>query len=229
MTEQKEKKEMILYKILILGNSSVGKTSFLIRFCDDKFDSDTLTTVGVDYKKKFIKKNGQKIKLHICDTAGQERFRAIAKNLYKNADGIILMYDISNKKSFKDIKDWINSIKDNIDFDKIGLVIVGNKIDLETERVIDEEMRKDLEKKENIKVLETSVKNNINVNDVFIELIDRMEKLNLGTKHQSSYDDDNDEEEDNPEKQTIKLNNKDMPKNSNNNNNNCCLKRNKQK
>lgn len=229
MTEQKEKKEMILYKILILGNSSVGKTSFLIRFCDDKFDSDTLTTVGVDYKKKFIKKNGQKIKLHICDTAGQERFRAIAKNLYKNADGIILMYDISNKKSFKDIKDWIISIKDNIDFNKIGLVIVGNKIDLETERVIDEEMRKDLEKKENIKVLETSVKNNINVNDVFIELIDRMEKLNLGTKHQSSYDDDNDEEEDNPEKQTIKLNNKDMPKNSNNNNNNCCLKRNKQK
>lgn len=229
MTEQKEKTEMILYKILILGNSSVGKTSFLIRFCDDKFGSDTLTTVGVDYKKKFIKKNGQKIKLHICDTAGQERFRAIAKNLYKNADGIILMYDISNKKSFKDIKDWIISIKDNIDFNKIGLVIVGNKIDLKNEREIDEEMRQDLEKKENIKVLEASAKDNINVNDVFIELIDRMEKLNLGAKHQSSYDDDNDEEEDNPEKQTIKLKNNDMPKNSNNNNNNCCLKKKKQK
>ena len=112
MAEQKGKTEMILYKILILGNSSVGKTSFLVRFCDEKFDPETLTTVGVDYKKKFIKRNEKKIKLQICDTAGQERFRAIARNLYKNADGIVLMYDISNKKSFQDIKDWINSIKD---------------------------------------------------------------------------------------------------------------------
>ena len=112
MAEQKGKTEMILYKILILGNSSVGKTSFLLRFCDEKFDYETFTTVGLDYKKKVIKRNEKKIKLHIFITAGQERFRAIARNLYKNADGIVLMYDISNKKSFQDIKDWINSIKD---------------------------------------------------------------------------------------------------------------------
>ena len=144
MAEQKGKTEMILYKILILGNSSVGKTSFLVRFCDEKFDPETLTTVGVDYKKKFIKRNEKKIKLHIYDTAGQERFRAIARNLYKNADGIVLMYDISNKKSFQDIKDWLNSIKDNIDFNKIGIVIVGNKIDLEEERVVDQEKRENI-------------------------------------------------------------------------------------
>ena len=83
--------------------------------------------------------------MHICDTAGQERFRAIARNLYKNADGIVLMYDISNKKSFQDIKDWINRIKDNIDLNKIGITIVGNKIDLEEERVVDQEMRENLE------------------------------------------------------------------------------------
>ena len=81
MAEQKGKTEMILYKILILGNTSFGKTSFLVCFCDEKFDPETLTTVGVDYKKKFIKRNEKKIKLHICDTAGQERFRAIVRNL----------------------------------------------------------------------------------------------------------------------------------------------------
>ncbi len=223
MAEQKGKTEMILYKILILGNSSVGKTSFLVRFCDEKFDPETLTTVGVDYKKKFIKRNEKKIKLQICDTAGQERFRAIARNLYKNADGIVLMYDISNKKSFQDIKDWLNSIKDNIDFNKIGIVIVGNKIDLEEERVVDQEMRENLEEKEKIKVLEASAKSNINVNNVFIELIDRMEKLNLFVKHQSSYDNnDEDDEEVNPGRQSVKLNNK-----KENNNNNYCLKKNK--
>ena len=133
------------------------------------------------------------------------------------------MYDISNKKSFQDIKDWLNSIKDNIDFNKIGIVIVGNKIDLEEERVVDQEMRENLEEKEKIKVLEASAKSNINVNDVFIELIDRMEKLNLGVKHQSSYDDNDDEEEVNPGRQSVKLSNK---KENNNNNNNCCLKKN---
>ena len=146
--------------------------------------------------------------MHIFITAGQERFRAIARNLYKNADGIVLMYDISNKKSFQDIKDWINRIKDNIDFNKIGIIIVGNKIDLEEERVVDQEMRENLEEKEKIKVLEASAKSNINVNNVFIELIDRMEKLNLGVKHQSSYEDNDDEEEVNPGRQSLKLNNK---------------------
>ena len=98
---EKEKKESIIYKVLILGNSSVGKTSFLIRFSDDKFDPETLTIVGVDYKTKYIKRNDKNVKMQICDTAGQERFRTIAKNLYRNADGIIVMYDITNKKSFQ--------------------------------------------------------------------------------------------------------------------------------
>ena len=203
MTEEEEKKEMILYKILLLGNSSVGKTSFLLRFCDDKYDPETLTTIGVDYKKKFIKRHDKKIKLHICDTAGQERFRSLAKNQYKNADGIILMYDITNKKSFQDIKDWISSIKDNVDLDKIGLVISGNKKDLEEKREVSEELREKLEEKQNIKVIETSSKDNINVNETFAELIDKMEQLGLGIKHQSSYDDEEDEER--VDKNSIKL------------------------
>ena len=222
MTEKEQKKEMILYKILILGNSSVGKTSFLLRFCDEKFDPETLTTVGVDYKKKFIKRHDKKIKLHICDTAGQERFRSIAKNLFKNADGIIIMYDICSKKSFQAIKDWIKSIKENVDLDKIGFVIVGNKKDLENKREVNEEMRKVLEEKQKIKVIETSAKENINVNETFIELIDRMEELGLGVKHQSSYDEDDDENVENSEKNSIKIT---KEKAKVKNNNNCCAKK----
>ena len=120
-----------------MGNSSVGKTSFLVRFSDDKFDPETLTTVGVDYKTKFIKRNNKNVKLQICDTAGQERFRTIAKNLYRNADGIIIMYDISNKKSFQDIKDWIGGINENLDSEKLGLVICGNKTDLKDESKVE--------------------------------------------------------------------------------------------
>ena len=102
MEEQsKEKEEIILFRVLIVGNSTVGKTSFLLRFCEDKFEEEALTTIGVDHKKKFILRNNKKYKLNICDTAGQERFRSLAKNLFRNADRIILMYDITQLKHFK--------------------------------------------------------------------------------------------------------------------------------
>ena len=223
MTEKEGKQEMILYKILLLGNSSVGKTSFLLRFCDDKYDPETLTTIGVDYKKKFIKRHDKRIKLHICDTAGQERFRSIAKNQYKNADGIILMYDITNKKSFQDIKDWISSIKENVDLEKIGLVISGNKKDLEDKREVSESMRESLEEKQNIKVIETSAKDNKNVDETFAELIDRMEKLDLGIKHQSSYDDEDEAEQNNVDKKSIKITREPTKEK---NNGGCCGKKN---
>ncbi len=210
---EKEKTETIIYKVLILGNSSVGKTSFLVRFSDDKFDPETLTTVGVDYKTKFIKRNNKNVKLQICDTAGQERFRTIAKNLYRNADGIIIMYDISNKKSFQDIKDWIGGINENLDSEKLGLVICGNKTDLKDKRQVNEDMRKDLEEKRNIKVIEASAKDNINVNETFIELLEQMEKLNLGIKNYVAYGED----EENEESGSMKLKNEKVAKGNNGN------------
>ena len=215
--EKKEKEEVILYKILILGDSSVGKTSLLLQFCDDKFDPETLTTVGIDYKKKFIMRHGKKIQLQICDTAGQERFRSIAKNYFKNCDGIIIVYDISNFKSFENIKIWLDSIKENIDMDKIGLVVVGNKIDLVEKREVKEDMRKNFEEKQQIKVIETSAKANMNVNETFIEIIDQLEKLGLGMKHETAF---GDEEDTNSEIKSVKINKEDIRRR--NNNNNCC-------
>ena len=212
-----EKKEIFLLKILVLGDSSVGKTSILLRFCEGKYDPESLTTVGVDYKKKYIRRNNKNIRLNIIDTAGQERFKAIAKNLFKKADGIIIMYDISNIKTFHNIKNWLDNIKDNVDFSKIGLVIAGNKIDLNDKREVDENMRKNLEEKHKIKIIETSAKDNINVNELFIELIDRMEELGLGIVHHSSFGDENDDESENG----IQLK-RNQPTH---NKNNCCLKK----
>ena len=190
MAETK-KEDIISFKLLLLGDSTVGKTAFILRFCDDKFDEDSLTTIGLDQKNKFVKRGDKRIELHIWDTAGQERFRAIAKNLYKGADGIILMYDISNNNSFQNIKRWITSIKESVDITKIALIIVGNKCDLPTEeRVVDEDSRQNLENQCNIKIFEASAKDNINVNESFIALIDKMLGLGLGKKRTNEFDDD---------------------------------------
>ena len=127
MGDAPKKEEIISFKILLLGDSTVGKSSFILRFCEDKFDEDSLTTIGLDQKNKFVKFQDKKIELRIWDTAGEERFRSIAKNLFKGADGIVLMYDLSNYDSFKDIKGWINNIKESVDISKIALIVVGNK------------------------------------------------------------------------------------------------------
>ena len=208
MAETK-KEDIISFKLLLLGDSTVGKTAFILRFCDDKFEDDSLTTIGLDQKNKFVKRGDKRIELHIWDTAGQERFRAIAKNLYKGADGIILMYDISNNNSFQNIKRWITSIKESVDITKIALIIVGNKCDLpDGERVVDEDSRLNLEKQCNIKVIEASAKENINVNESFIALIDKMLGLGLGKKKTNDFDDEGGQ----------RLNNADGDKR----NNNCC-------
>ena len=188
---QTKREEIISFKLLLLGDSTVGKTAFILRFCDDKFDDDSLTTIGLDQKNKFVKRGDKKIELHIWDTAGQERFRSIAKNLYKGADGIILMYDISNNSSFQNIKRWISSIKEAVDITKIALVIVGNKCDLpDAEKVVDQDTRQTLEKQCNFKIIEASAKENINVNESFIALIDKMMGLGLGKKKTNDFDEE---------------------------------------
>ena len=201
MSGNPNKEEVITFKILLLGDSEVGKSSFILRFCEDTFREDSLTTIGLDTKTKFIKRNNKKIQLVIWDSAGQERFKAIAKNTLKGAHGILLMYAINNKSSFRAIKDWINSIKESVDINKTGLIVIGNKIDLPPEqRIIDKDMVESLKEKENVEVIEASAKNNINVNEAFISLIDKMVGLGIGTVKTAVGDDDEDDKK-------IKLNN----------------------
>ena len=154
--------EIISYKILILGDSEVGKTSFILRFCDNTFPEESITTIGIDTKTKFIKFEDKKIQLVIWDTAGQERFRSIAKNSIKGAEGILVMYAINNRKSFNAIKMWINNIKESLNTDKIGLMVIGNKCDVPpNERQVDQDMLKELESKEKVNVIEVSAKDDI--------------------------------------------------------------------
>ena len=217
MTEGQQKEEITAFKILLLGDSQVGKTSFILRFCDDKFQEESLTTIGLDTKNKFIKIKDKKIQLNIWDTAGEERFRSIAKNSFKGAHGILLMYGIDDKKSFRAIKDWINSIKESIDINKIGLVVVGNKCYInEEQKEVDQEMMKNLEEKEKVEIIIASAKDNINVNESFIKLIEKMMKLGLGNVKKVAFGEDDDEVGG-----TKKLKSQ---KNNKKNNNNCCKK-----
>ena len=119
------------FKILTIGESGVGKTCILRRFVENKFLKNHLATIGIDFKTKNIEIDGTPIKLKIWDTAGQERFRNITNQYYKGADGIILVFDVTDQKSFEKIKEWMSQIKANTQADQIGLVLLGNKCDIE--------------------------------------------------------------------------------------------------
>ena len=185
--------DIIKYKILVLGDSNVGKSAFILRFCEDKFEDDSLSTIGLDTKTKFISHQNLKIQLQIWDTAGQERFRSIAKSCYKGAHGILLVYDVTNLETFKHIKSWINDIQSKINkpMDEIALYVIGNKCDLPEERkkVNKEDITK-LKEEFNLDVMEVSAKIDKNVNESMVALIDKMIKLGIGMKNN-----DEDEEE----------------------------------
>ena len=191
MTNILKEEDIYEFKILILGDTSSGKAQFISHFCEDRFDNYPVATLGIDVRYKYIKRGDKKIKLNIWDTAGQERFRGIAKNYLRSVDGIILLYDITKFNSFQNIKIYINNIKDSINISKVGIIIVGNKFDLPDERKVNEKMKKDFEAFHKMKIYEASAKYNINVNECFISLIDKMIELGLGKK--KIYDDNNDD------------------------------------
>ncbi|KAE8632010.1 hypothetical protein XENTR_v10001394 [Xenopus tropicalis] len=132
-----------MFKILIIGNSSVGKTSFLFRYADDSFTPAFVSTVGIDFKVKTIYRNDKRIKLQIWDTAGQERYRTITTAYYRGAMGFILMYDITNEESFNAVQDWSTQIK-TYSWDNAQVLLVGNKCDMEDERVVSSERGRQL-------------------------------------------------------------------------------------
>ncbi|XP_059485374.1 ras-related protein Rab-3 isoform X2 [Neocloeon triangulifer] len=160
-----------MFKLLIIGNSSVGKTSFLFRYADDSFTSAFVSTVGIDFKVKTVFRHDKRVKLQIWDTAGQERYRTITTAYYRGAMGFILMYDITNEESFNSVQDWVTQIK-TYSWDNAQVILVGNKCDMEDERVISFERGKQLAEQLGIEFFETSAKENINVKAVFERLVD---------------------------------------------------------
>ena len=163
----------IEYKILLLGDTDVGKTSLIIRYLEDKFDENYTSTIGLDVRYKDMVKNNKKIRLNIWDTAGQERFRSMTNNFLNGAQGIILVCDITNKDTFSAIKKW--STNSYFSSEKnIEIIIVENKIDLEDQRKISENELKKFGEKNNIEVFNSSAKTGEGVKEAFECLINKL-------------------------------------------------------
>lgn len=167
-----------LFKLLLIGDSGVGKTCLLFRFSEDAFNTTFISTIGIDFKIRTIELDGKKIKLQIWDTAGQERFRTITTAYYRGAMGIMLVYDITNEKSFDNIKNWIRNIEEHASSD-VERMILGNKCDMNDKRQVSKERGEKLAIDYGIKFLETSAKSSMNVEEAFFILArDIMTKLN---------------------------------------------------
>eukprot|EP00914_Ancora_sagittata_P029735 GHVO01058953.1.p1 GENE.GHVO01058953.1~~GHVO01058953.1.p1 ORF type:complete len:222 (+),score=35.97 GHVO01058953.1:46-666(+) len=158
-----------LFKLLLIGDSGVGKTCVLFRFSEDAFNSTFISTIGIDFKIRTIELEGKKIKLQIWDTAGQERFRTITTAYYRGAMGIMLVYDITNEKSFYNIRTWIRNIEEHASND-VEKMILGNKCDMNDRRQVSKEKGEALAVEYGVKFLETSAKASINVEEGFISL-----------------------------------------------------------
>ena len=169
-----------IFKILTIGESGVGKTCILRRFVEDKFLKNHLATIGIDFKTKTLNINNQEIKLKIWDTAGQERFRNITTQYYKGADGIVLVYDVTDEASFDKIKDWMDQILSNTNKDEICLILLGNKCDIE-KRSISYEQGKTLANELKVNFFETSAQTGQNIKEAFETLTaDIMKKKKIG-------------------------------------------------
>ena len=166
MSSSIEQKYDFLFKILLVGNSSVGKSSLFLRFVDDIWNETFVPTIGVDFKIKTIEVEKKNVKLQIWDTAGEERFRTIISSYYKGAHGILLVYDITLKESFESLNDWLNEIKKNTS-KNIVKVLIGNKIDLNDKRIISFDEAKEFADNNNMKYIETSAKTATNVDQAF--------------------------------------------------------------
>lgn len=159
------------YKILTLGEQSVGKTSILLRFTDNKFYSNHIYTIGIDYKFKIVNINNKTVKLKIWDTAGQERFRNITQQYYKGTDGVFLVYDITDRNTFEKVRDWMKQIKEHTQTENIGIMLLGNKCDLNDKREVSFEEGNGLANEYGIMFKETSAYKDINISECFNDLV----------------------------------------------------------
>ena len=165
-----------VYKVLLLGDSTVGKTCILLKYTDKIFQETHMMTIGLDYRLKTMTlQSGKEVKLQIWDTAGQDRFRSITKNYYKGSHGIILIYDVTSLKTFENVKSWVSQIHEEIS-DKVVIYLVGNKIDMDDERKVQTEEGQKLAEELGVPFVETSAKSGVNIDNIFSDITERIDK-----------------------------------------------------
>ena len=168
----------------VLGNSGVGKTSFIMKFTDNTFQESYLATYGIDFKTKYININSKKYRVDLYDTAGQERFRSVSVNSIKMSDGVILIYDITNEFSYENIYGWMDNIY-QVKGKDFPVILIGNKCDKDEERVVSKEKGEQLAKKYNISFFETSNKMGTNIEEAGLKLINKIIENNIRDAQES--------------------------------------------
>lgn len=161
------------FKVVLLGEGCVGKTSLVLRYVEDKFNAKHITTLQASFLNKKINVDGKAVRISIWDTAGQEKFHALGPIYYRSSNGAILVYDITDEDSFQKVKNWIKELRKMLGAD-IVLAIVGNKIDLQKDRNVSQEMAESYAQSVGATLFETSAKNNVGVEDVFLSLTQQM-------------------------------------------------------
>ena len=224
MTDETEENN---FKIVLIGESGVGKTSIISQFVDQIFENDLQTSTGGSFSSKTLTfNNGKTIKLEIWDTAGQERYRALTKIFYKNALAAVLVYDITRKQSFEELKNyWIKQIKESAP-ENIILAIAANKSDLLDREQVNEDEARNFAKENNALFYETSAKNSIGVNELFIGIGKKFYGLDpdLKLKDDNNENERSDSKEQNKmnENNNIKLNKGKINDKDNGNKKGCC-------
>ena len=164
-------------KILTLGSSTVGKTTFIWKYIQDSFLENTLLTTGIDIQTKIIKtEDGKKYRCNFFDTAGEEKYHSISVSHFKNADAVILMYDITNKKTYNEISQWIKDIRE-YKGEGFPMILIGNKCDLEDERAVTFDQGKELANNYGLEFMETSNKDGTNIEEAGISIINKAIKI----------------------------------------------------
>ncbi|RIA92777.1 rab GTPase [Glomus cerebriforme] len=190
MAQSKSAAYDYLIKLLLIGDSGVGKSCLLLRFSDDSFTPSFITTIGIDFKIRTIELDGKRIKLQIWDTAGQERFRTITTAYYRGAMGILLVYDVTDERSFKNIRNWFSNIEQHAS-EGVNKILIGNKCDWVEKKAITKEQGQALADEFGIKFLETSAKANINVEEAFFTLARDIKKRLIDTHAQEQQNTQN--------------------------------------
>ena len=160
----------IKLKIMLIGDTNVGKTSLLQKYCNNEFSKNYISTIGIDFQVKYLNINNKKVKVQIWDTTGQERYQILAKNCFNSSDGFVIVYDITNRKSYNNVNNWIEQINETAP-NHSKSIIFGNKNDLNDIREVKLNEGKELAKKYNYKFFETSAKDGINLNEGFESIV----------------------------------------------------------